>query len=125
MYNKYRVPFYYCKLHRNIESVYLETIEHHCKFSGPELHKSEVLKSLKKFYYSYCKETTTRKRKSWRFKLIIESYNFFDIAVLMLINYFLYCTSVSKLGHQQHAQSYQPALNWAGFVLVIHILCVS
>lgn len=51
----------------------------------------------------------TRRRKGWRFKLIIESHNFFDIAVLMSINYFLYCTSVSKLGHQQHAQSYQPA----------------
>ena len=37
MHNKYRVPFYYCKLHCNIENIYLETIEHHCKFSEPGL----------------------------------------------------------------------------------------
>jgi hypothetical protein len=31
MHNKYRVPFYYCKLHPHIENIYLENIEHHCK----------------------------------------------------------------------------------------------
>ena len=46
IHNKYRVPFYYSKLHCNIENMYLEAIEHHCKFES-ELHKSEILKSLK------------------------------------------------------------------------------
>ena len=36
--------FYYrCK---DIENVYLETIEHHCKYSNPEVHKLEILKKL-------------------------------------------------------------------------------
>ena len=45
--NKYRVPFYYCKLHPDIENIHLESIEHHCKFSNPEFHKAEILKFLK------------------------------------------------------------------------------
>jgi hypothetical protein len=53
MHNKYTVPFYYCKLHCNIENMYLETIEHHCKFSEPGLHKSEILKSLKEILLNY------------------------------------------------------------------------
>jgi hypothetical protein len=47
--NKYDVLFYYCKLHRDIENIYLESIEHHCKYSNPEFHKSEILRLLKKF----------------------------------------------------------------------------
>jgi hypothetical protein len=47
MHNKYKVLFYYCKLHSNIENIYLESIEHHCKFSNPEFHKLELLKLLK------------------------------------------------------------------------------
>jgi hypothetical protein len=47
MHNKYKVPFYYCKLDPDIENIYLESIEHHCKFSDPELHKSEILKFLR------------------------------------------------------------------------------
>lgn len=47
MHNKYKVPFYYCKLHPNIQNIYLESIEHHCKFSNPEFHKSEILRLLK------------------------------------------------------------------------------
>ena len=39
MHNKYRVPFYFCKLHRDIENIYLQSIEHHCKFSNPDFHK--------------------------------------------------------------------------------------
>jgi hypothetical protein len=46
MHNKYRVPFYYCKLHPHIENIYLQSIEHHCKFSQPEVHKSAVLEAL-------------------------------------------------------------------------------
>jgi hypothetical protein len=46
--NKYRVPFHYCKLHPNIENIHLESIEHHCKFSNLEFHKSEILRLLKK-----------------------------------------------------------------------------
>jgi hypothetical protein len=48
MHNKYKVPFYYCKLHPNIENIYLESIEHHCRFSDPEYHESEILRLLKK-----------------------------------------------------------------------------
>lgn len=47
MHNKYRVPFYYCKLHPNIENIYLESIEHHCKFSNPEFHNAELQRLLK------------------------------------------------------------------------------
>src|ERR671936_1866332 len=43
-YHNYKIPFYYCKLHPDIENVYLETIEHHCKYSNPEVHKLEILK---------------------------------------------------------------------------------
>lgn len=53
MHNKYRVPFYYCKLHRNIENMYLEIIEHHCKFSEPGLDKSEILELLKEILLNY------------------------------------------------------------------------
>src|ERR1051326_6649031 len=49
IHNKYTVQMYYCRLHSNIESIYLESIEHHCKFSDPELHKSEILKYLANF----------------------------------------------------------------------------
>jgi hypothetical protein len=45
-YHNYKIPFYYCKLHPDIENVYLETIEHHCKYSNPEAHKLEILKKL-------------------------------------------------------------------------------
>jgi hypothetical protein len=47
MHKKYRVPFYYCKLHSHIENIYLESIEHHCKFSEPAVHKSALLQCLK------------------------------------------------------------------------------
>jgi hypothetical protein len=46
MHNKYKVPLYYCRLHPDIEKIYLESIEHHCKFSNHEFHKSEILRSL-------------------------------------------------------------------------------
>ena len=42
-----KVPLYYCKLHPDIENIYLESIEHHCKFSNPEFRKSEILRLLK------------------------------------------------------------------------------
>jgi hypothetical protein len=48
MHNKYRVPFYYCKLHPNIENVYLQSIEHHCKFSEAQVHKSALLQLLQR-----------------------------------------------------------------------------
>ena len=34
-YHKYKIPFYYCKLHPDIENAYLEIIEHHCKYKEP------------------------------------------------------------------------------------------
>jgi hypothetical protein len=36
--------FYYCKIHPNIEYINLESVEHHCKYKDPTLHKSEILK---------------------------------------------------------------------------------
>jgi replicative DNA helicase Mcm len=38
--------FYYCKVHPSIENIYLETIEHHCKYKEPDVHKSEILRLL-------------------------------------------------------------------------------
>jgi hypothetical protein len=46
--NYKKIPFYYCKLHPDIENVYLETIEHHCKYSNPEVYKLEILKLTEK-----------------------------------------------------------------------------
>lgn len=37
---------YHCILHPDIQSYHLESIEHHIKFKNPEIHKSEILKSL-------------------------------------------------------------------------------
>ena len=34
---------YYCKLHPHIVNVSLESIEHHCKYDEPELHKLKIL----------------------------------------------------------------------------------
>ena len=45
-YHNYKTPFYYCKLHPDIENAYLETIEHHCKYKEPNVHKSEILRLL-------------------------------------------------------------------------------
>jgi len=38
--------FYYCKLHPKIQSLYLESIEHHCKYKEAETHKREILSRL-------------------------------------------------------------------------------
>jgi hypothetical protein len=46
--HNYKIPFYYCKLHPDIENVYLETIEHHCKYKEPDMHKSEIMRLLSK-----------------------------------------------------------------------------
>jgi hypothetical protein len=35
---------YFCKLHPEIKSVSLDSIEHHCKYKDPDYHKSEILK---------------------------------------------------------------------------------
>jgi hypothetical protein len=35
-------------LHPDIENIYLETIEHHCKYSNPEAHKLEILRLTEK-----------------------------------------------------------------------------
>jgi hypothetical protein len=45
-YRNYKIPFYYCKLHPDIENIYLKTIEHHCKYKEPRAHKSEILRLL-------------------------------------------------------------------------------
>ena len=42
----HKISLYYCKLHPNIQNANLETIEHHCKYKDPNLHKSETLKLL-------------------------------------------------------------------------------
>jgi hypothetical protein len=44
--DSYKVPLYYCKLHHDVENIYLETIEHHCKYKEPNVHKSEILRLL-------------------------------------------------------------------------------
>jgi hypothetical protein len=56
MHREYPVPFYYCRLHPRVENIYLQSIEHHCKFSKPEVHKSELLKSLKEILSSHVAE---------------------------------------------------------------------
>jgi hypothetical protein len=37
---------YNCTLHTDVQSYYLESIEHHIKYKNPEMHKSEILKLL-------------------------------------------------------------------------------
>jgi len=51
MYHNYKIPFYYCKLHPDIENAYLESIEHYCKYKEPDMRKSEILQLLK--YHEY------------------------------------------------------------------------
>ena len=37
--------FHYCKVHpKEVRSIYLETIEQHCKYKDPDLHKEEILR---------------------------------------------------------------------------------
>lgn len=38
--------FYCCTLHPEVQSIHLESIEHHCKYKDGETHHSEILKSL-------------------------------------------------------------------------------
>ena len=45
-YHNYKIPFYYCKLHPDIENAYLESIEHHCKYKEPDIHKAEIMRLL-------------------------------------------------------------------------------
>jgi hypothetical protein len=48
--------FYYCKLHPEVCNIYLESIEHHCKYKDPDVHKSEILKLLSaKFSANFAK----------------------------------------------------------------------
>lgn len=37
---------YYCKLHPEARTIYLESIEQHCKYKEPDLHKAEILLRL-------------------------------------------------------------------------------
>ena len=37
---------YSCNLHPNVKSVHISTIEHHCKYDRPKLHKAEILRLL-------------------------------------------------------------------------------
>jgi hypothetical protein len=40
---------YYCKLHRKeSENIHLESIEHHCKYKEPELHKNKIMQLIHK-----------------------------------------------------------------------------
>jgi galactose-1-phosphate uridylyltransferase len=38
--------FYFCKMHPDIQNIYLESIEHHIKYKDPKLHESEIFKLL-------------------------------------------------------------------------------
>ena len=38
--------FYICKMHPDIQNIYLESIEHHIKYKDPKLHESEIFKLL-------------------------------------------------------------------------------
>jgi len=38
--------WYYCKLHPYVESIHLESIEHHCKYIEPDKHKARILEFL-------------------------------------------------------------------------------
>jgi pimeloyl-ACP methyl ester carboxylesterase len=40
------ITWNYCRLHPNIDSIYLESIEHHCKYKEPEKHKARILEYL-------------------------------------------------------------------------------
>ena len=60
--NKYRMPFYYCKLHPVVENIYLQSVEHHCKFSKAEFHKSEILRFFAKILAKH-ESTTELKQK--------------------------------------------------------------
>jgi hypothetical protein len=46
------VLLYYCKLHPKIQNLNLDSIEHHCKYGEPEVHKKEILSRLSKSYGS-------------------------------------------------------------------------
>jgi hypothetical protein len=38
---------YYCKLHpKEAESIYLDTVEHHCKYKEPSLHKTKITEGM-------------------------------------------------------------------------------
>ena len=47
--------WYSCDLHKHVIHVYIQTIEHHCKFMEPELHKEEIIKRLDKFRHNTSK----------------------------------------------------------------------
>ena len=36
-----KIDWFYCKLHPYVESVHLESIEHHCKYKEPDKHKAK------------------------------------------------------------------------------------
>jgi hypothetical protein len=38
---------YYCKIHPEVWNIYIESIEHHCKYKEPDKHKAEILRLLK------------------------------------------------------------------------------
>jgi hypothetical protein len=40
------LPLYFCKLHPRFKNIYLESIEHHCKYKDPEKHKLLILRLL-------------------------------------------------------------------------------
>lgn len=75
---EYGITWYYCKLHPHteipkfkdlkllflvkthvvdIKSVYLETIEHHCKYYKPDIHKKAVLEALNELIEKYQRKT--------------------------------------------------------------------
>jgi hypothetical protein len=39
---------YFCKIHPKFQNVNLDTVEHHCKYDRPEIHKKEILSRLSK-----------------------------------------------------------------------------
>jgi hypothetical protein len=42
------IDWYYCKLHPYLQSIHLESIEHHCKYKKPDKHKEKILEFLEK-----------------------------------------------------------------------------
>jgi hypothetical protein len=55
---------HYCKLHPKFKNINLSSIEHHCKYDNPELHKSEILRLLNDKQQSKEEEEENKKEKN-------------------------------------------------------------
>lgn len=43
---KTTTSIYFCKLHPDVKSIYLSSIEHHIKYKDPDIHKAEILRLM-------------------------------------------------------------------------------